>query len=182
MTDAWLNRALRVPQRVGGLPPDFALFPVGYRDSVLPIVGPSPNRAKSAGQSDCPLAADTLGGRVVRRTATDERSIEGRRVPGGRIPAVVRKQRRAHCVRLRLNPLTRCHRLAHTLTAALRVMMKPFGFRTQPPLPRWLAPNRVCQWFPSGQPLDVPPAPVRRIHPSEIPTTPRIFDLAGSGG
>jgi hypothetical protein len=28
--------------------------------------------------------------------------------------------------------------------------MSAFGFQIQPPLPRWLAPNSVCQWFSSG--------------------------------
>jgi len=32
--------------------------------------------------------------------------------------------------------------------------MSFFGFQTQSPLPRWLAPKSVCQWFPHReQPL-----------------------------
>ena len=36
-----------------------------------------------------------------------------------------------------------------------------FGFRIQPPLPRWLAPKSVCQWFHHSQ-GNAPP-PVRRF-------------------
>ena len=38
-----------------------------------------------------------------------------------------------------------------------------FGFQTQPLLPRWLAPNSVCQWFPIGNSHCKRLTPVRRF-------------------
>ena len=173
------------------LSPDFALFPAGYRDSFR-LTGVPHQKARSRPrQSYRPLAADTLGGRVHKESyRTHERGRIRPTTPRncaepettGSLFTNLRsswKKRRAGS-----GP---CRRESGQSTAAarspttFRVRMNAFGFQIQPPLPRWLAPNSVCQWFPSGTARQTPDTGAAFLW-SKIQLTRGIFGLAGSGG
>jgi len=73
-------------------------------------------------------------------------------------------------------PLERQSTVTREARRPSRAKITFFGFRIQPPLPRWLAPNSVCQWS-TRQPLKRF-APVH-VSLSKVPTTTgELFNLA----
>ena len=136
----------RVPPTCRRLPRDFALFPtaIGIHFHLTGVVHQT---ARSRPASLISLADDTLGGRVQNMSdwTHDFRTTS----------QIVRRDEFSGR-NLRLSEKAPPPIAAFTTTRAARpygqhrwhrATMEFVGFRTQPPLPRWLAPNSVCQWF-----------------------------------
>ncbi len=130
----------RVPPTCRRLPRDFALFPqaIGIH---LRLTGSVHQKSRSRPASAYQPSRRHVGGTGFM----SKRTI---RVPGRLRMATTIHSRDGKSARDFL-PVsrTRAKRAGIDEFRSGRDIIKAFGFQTQPLLPRWLAPNSVCQWF-----------------------------------